>query len=327
MTAPTTATTLPKYIDRGGEQALRPPFLGRDVDLHGFMFAADGDALQAVCDRYLNGPAGGRVRYVPLVPRVLLLFARFGKLGSSEPPDSLKGIMTEIDVAFWMPVAAVDPAGDPAKPRHLTWFLPYIFVDNPLAIASGREVYGYPKEQATFVLPRAPTDEALFAVETNVCEHFGPEAPQVHRRLFEVRRTDHIAAGGFARIWDELKEAYEDTMRLIFDNDGKVSLTSEKLMFDVFEYLGTGEAPSVFLKQFRDAADPTLACYQQLIEAPAKVTAMHSAGVMLGDYELTVYPFESHPIVSELGLGGPKARALAAWHANFDFILGEGRVV
>ncbi len=319
--------TLPTYVERGGEQALSGPFLGRGVRLHGFLFEADELALQAVCDRDLNGPAQGTVRYVPLVPRVLLIFAEFGKLRSNDPPDSLKGVMTEIDVAFWMPVAAVDPTGTSAKAKRLSWFLPYIFVDNPLAIASGREVYGYPKEQGTFLFPKADADEALYAVDTHVCERFGPEAPLQHRRLFEVRRTDAVAHGGFARVWDDLKDAFQDTMRLIVNDEGKVNLSSVELLVDIFEYLVHDEVPTVFLKQFRDAADPTLACYQALIEAPSKVLTFRSAGLVLGDYELTVFPFESHPIVKDLGLGGPKHRALAAWHADFDFLLGKGREV
>jgi len=318
---------LPKYVERGGEQALRGPFLGRDVRLHGFMFEADEAALQAVCDRDLNGPSGGSVRYVPLVPRVLLLFAEFGKLGAADPPDSLKGIMTEIDVAFWMPVAAVDPTGAAPKPERLSWFLPYIFVDNPLAIASGREVYGYPKEQGTFLIPKTPTDQAVYAVDTHVCAHYGPEAPLEHRRLFEVRRTDSVAPGGLEHVWDDVKDAFRDMMRLIVDNEGQVNLSSVTLLVDVFDYLTHDEVPTVFLKQFRDAADPSLACYQAIIEAPSKVLTFRSAGLVLGDYELTVFPFESHPIVKDLGLGGPRSRALAAWHADFDFILGKGREV
>ena len=318
---------LPKYLDRGGEQALRAPFLGRDVRLHGFMFDADEAALQAVCDRYLNAPSNGRVRYVPLVPRVLLIFAEFGRLGSQDSPDSQKGIMTEIDVAFWMPVAAVDPAGVAQKPKHLSWFIPYIFVDNPLAIASGREVYGYPKEQGTFVIPESRADPSLFAVDTNVCALFGPEAPQEHRRLFEVRRTDHIGGGIVGKAWGDLKDAFQDSMRLFVGNDGKASLSSVELLVDVFEYLVHDEVPTVFLKQFRDAADPSLACYQALIEAPSRVLKFRSANLVLGDYELTVFPFQSHPIVADLGLGGPKVQALAAWQADFDFVLGKGRAI
>jgi hypothetical protein len=108
------------------------------------------------------GASGGpglldHCQYVPLVPRVLILFASIQQLKSVEPPDSALGWMTEGDVAFWVSVAQLDPTGAASRPRGLTWFLPYIFVDNPLALTTGREVYGYPKEQGTFVIPRAWT--------------------------------------------------------------------------------------------------------------------------------------------------------------------------
>ena len=98
-----------------------------------------------------------------------------------------------------------------------------------------------------------------------------PSAPLEHRRLFEVRRTDHVAHSVVGRAWDDLKEAFQDGMRLVVGNEGKASLDSVELLVDVFEYLVHDEVPTVFLKQFRDAADPSLACYQALIEAPSKV--------------------------------------------------------
>ena len=64
------------------------------------MFAADAGALWDLCDTCLNRPSGGRLRFVPLVPRVVTLWAWAGRLQSGDPRDRDLGWMTEIDVAF-----------------------------------------------------------------------------------------------------------------------------------------------------------------------------------------------------------------------------------
>ena len=67
--------------------------------------------------------------------------------------------MTEIDVAFWVPVAKVDPTGASKRPHNLTWFLPYVFVDNPLALATGarstaiRRIWGPSRSPRAWRMP------------------------------------------------------------------------------------------------------------------------------------------------------------------------------
>jgi hypothetical protein len=291
------------------------------------MFEADLDALQRLCDRYLNQPSGGRLKYVPLVPRVLILCASAEKLHSVEPPDRDLGFMTEIDVAFWVPVAKVDPTGASARPHNLTWFLPYIFVDNPLALTTGREVYGYPKELGTFEIPKGVDDANLFGINTYAWKDHGPSAKLELSRLFEIRRTDPPVTGGLAEVWDTLTDAFRAVMKLIFGNDGKFTLASLELLIDVFEYLIAHEVPNIFLKQFRDVTDPNHACYQAIVEAKEKVTTFRTAGLLAGDYELTIFPFASHPIAADLGLSAGPNEALAAWYVDFDFVLEKGKTL
>jgi hypothetical protein len=318
---------MPIYVDRGGRQVLRPPISCKNVGVHGFMFAADLAALQRLCDRYLNQPSGGRLKYVPLVPRVIILCANTEKLQSVEPPDRDLGFMTEIDVAFWVPVAKVDPTGASKRPHNLTWFLPYVFVDNPLALATGREVYGYPKDLGTFEIPQGVDDANRIGVSTYAWKDHGPDSKLELSRLFEVRRTDPPSGGGLARVWDTLADAFQGLMRLIFGNDGKFTLASLELLVDVFEYLVSHEVPNVFIKQFRDVADPNRACYQAIVEAKEKVTGFRTAGLLAGEYELTIFPFASHPIAADLGLSSGPNEALAAWYVDFDFDLEKGRTL
>ncbi|HEX8203049.1 MAG TPA: hypothetical protein VF590_21410 [Isosphaeraceae bacterium] len=318
---------MPAYVNRVGRQVLRPPILCQNVALHGFMFAADANVLQDLCDTYLNRPSGGRLRFVPLVPRVVTLWARTGRLQSADPRDRDLGWMTEIDVAFWVPVAEVDPAGGSSRPRRLAWFQPFIFVDSVAALDTGREVYGYPKQLGQFTLPQGVADADLFAVDTQVWEHPGPDCPLQMGRLFEIRRTGGAPAGaGLAETWDDLEGAFRALARLFFGAGGKLSLASVELLIDVFEYLHSGAVESVFLKQFRDCADADYACYQAIVSAAAKVTGFRTAGALAGDYQLTVFPCGSEPIAAALGLGTGSQPALAAWYVDFDFQLEAGQV-
>jgi hypothetical protein len=317
---------MPSYVDRGGRQVLRPPILCEKVGLHGFMFEADHDALQRLCDRYLNHPSGGRFKYVPLVPRVIILCANTEKLKSENPTDHDLGFMSEIDVAFWVPVKQINrtPGSERAK---LTWFLPYVFVDNSLALTTGREVYGYPKELGTFTIPKGVDDADLFGVDTYAWKEHGPDSKLELSRLFEVRRTDSHPSGGLKEVWHNLEDAIKGLIHLVFNAEGRFSLASLELVFDVFEYLATHEVPNVFLKQFRDVSDPNRACYQAIIEARERVRSFRSAGHLAGDYELTIFPFASHPIAADLGLSSGPNQAVAAWYVDFDFVLEGGKPI
>ena len=57
---------------------------------------------------------------------------------SAEPPDRDKGLFTEQEFAVWVPV--IEPKLGPF------WLHPYMVVDNPYAMALGRELYGFPEE-------------------------------------------------------------------------------------------------------------------------------------------------------------------------------------
>ena len=57
------------------------------------------------------------------------------KVGSAEPPDVDVGWLPERDVAFWMLVAARHR--DSGR-EEASFHLPYLFVDNPQAVLTGR---------------------------------------------------------------------------------------------------------------------------------------------------------------------------------------------
>ena len=96
---------------------------------------------------------------------------------------------------------------------------------------------------------------------------------------------------------------------------------------EVLEFFGQHDYPLIFLKQFRDIVDGTLACYQAVLEAPAKITAFRKAAWLPGRYEVSITPYASHPIVADLGLGSGNPPVVAAAYLDFDFQMGTGSVL
>lgn len=98
---------------------------------------------------------------------------------------------------------------------------------------------------------------------------------------------------------------------------------------------------NVFLKQFRDANEPTKACYQAIVEADYSDIRFHNRTVFcelpLTQADIDIEYMESHPLAQDLGLlpinrnpqDSPRQRFTATlWlFAEMDFMLGKGKVV
>ena len=313
-----------RYVVRGGEQTFAPPFMQRDTRLRGFFLRAAPAALQATCDRLLNDPAGGAVSYRALGDHVLLAYAPIGSTQATEPPDHDKGFTPETDVAFWMLVGAGEEKHGEWKLDRLAWLLPYVWVDVPTTMATGREVYGYPKELGWLTLPASEGDALVFGLETMVLPTFTPETELVRRPMLRVERVGGLEAAEPEK-WSHPGEA----LRAVREVMGEVSLG---FLEHLLEMLLRAEVPMVFLKQFRDVVDPTRACYQAIIESPARVVGVPLGWPLLADYRVTLHDYASHRVARELGLGTPEGGVLRvtpslAFEVRFDFLVELGRVV
>ena len=82
----------------------------------------------------------------------------------------------------------------------------------------------------------------------------------------------------------------------------------------------------IFLKQFRDLASPDRACYQAVVEADARPTAIRSWGADTSDWRLDWGDAASHPIAAELGFA-QSCEVGGAVTASFDFEMNAGTVL
>jgi hypothetical protein len=307
-------------------QTYPQPYTAVGTRFYGFLLEADVARLRALCNKYLNSPAQGHVDYHPLVPRVVLGVADISRFNIGAV-DKQPFWTPEIDIAFWVPVVAVKQIAGIYFAERFAWFLPYVFVDNAWAFASGREVYGFPKEMATFQIPRGAADAALFTVDTLAVKQYDPASEARVERLLTVRRVGDGQVGELAKTWTEVEEAFREFRWMLAGSEGKVTLPGIDLVIELIKFLVDHEYPMVFLKQFRDVTDGMKACYQAIIEGMTKISNFKTGGWLAGQYELTVEAFASHPIVQELGLKESPQPVLAAAYAEFDFVTEPGKVL
>lgn len=311
----------PPIIDRGGDVVYAEPYKQDETRLFAFLLPADRQRLAALCDRQLNWT--GRFRFTPLVGYVALVFADIASTYSTDPRYHGRGTMRERDVSFWVPVHT-DAPGLPA----LSWFQPYIWVDNGIAMAAGREVYGFPKEVGILTLPEAGVPPLEFAVETTVVKRFG-RPPQVGAKgpraeLARVVSVSRCTAGS-----DEPRplcaSAFDALHGLL-----RISPSGYRpRLVDWFLRELQAAVPLLFLKQVRDIVAGQRACYQALALANSVPTAVRGAAILEGSYDVTVRGFASHPIVRDLGLGGDDElatiRGCTGFSLDFDFLMEPGR--
>ncbi|WP_088242741.1 hypothetical protein [Calothrix rhizosoleniae] len=317
----------PKYIERGGEYTFPGPYLHKDARLHSFMLQANYEKLQLLCDKYFNIPTEGKMNYQPILPYVFLVFANVEQVSSTHEQYSQRGWLKEADVAFWILTASVKKVASVPVLNGLAWFMPYIFVDKPFAMVTGREAYGFHKGLGEFIIPDLHSKANLFTIDTTVFESFSPITESSKQRLLEVRQMDSIVNVPHLKRWNNVTEAASQIGRLLAQQQeswiGKI-LEPATNFLNLLDFTAT---PLVFLKQFRDISHPDRACYQAITEANITFPKFREGGILKGKYELLLNNFDSHPIAHELGLKVGKQDILEAFWFDFDFIVENGTEV
>lgn len=295
----------PEYIIRGGGVGLNPPYKLDKTQSYCFILEADKDALQKLCDRYLNIPGQEEFTYRPFQVMfksyVFVVCSKIPKIYSTEPEGKDKGYFSEDkEIMFSVYLEAVKDD----RVQHHAWFIPYIFVDSGPPLIMGREVYGFPKQFASIEIPYDASEPQSFSLSSLVLEKFAPKCKAVSREIVRVT--------GEKAIQREAKSDLEYVFRMLFPvlEGFKVDLSS------MDRFLPAAEIPfrTVFLKQFQSVEDGNHACYQAIVEANLTFTGFE--GGILGlpipkrsfriyynwKFEIEITNFVSCPIVTDLGL-------------------------
>jgi hypothetical protein len=300
--------------------------------MYSFTLEADVDRLQALCDRQLN--LGGPVEYRPLGPFVFFVAATMSPIAPASPA----AWTDEKDFGFWVPlVAGRRGPGGAFHAERPVFYIPYLWVDSALAAQAGREVFGYPKAVGRLANPSSPDDAAEFSIDALVVPEPGPPgAPGARwqwRRLVTASRRGAGVLGSLVGELGSIAELGRAAAAAIGDRlgGGALPAPSLALLASLARDALALDVPMVFLKQFRDAADGTAACYQAIVEAPNRMTRDPvEAGFLHGDWELAIEQFPTVRLIDRLGLrvreDGKLAALLHIW-VKFGFTAEPGQVI
>jgi hypothetical protein len=322
---------LPDYVERGGRQVWKPPYAAQHADVFGFLLPHDRSAIDLLLQRDLVEPSYGAVDYRAAFNYLIVLVADIGRLACAELPDSQLGFVREREVGVWCLVA------DAHRRGRLVWYLPYVFTDSGQTVATGREVYGYAKQIGSFDddFPKRLAEGGVTTVSALAVNPYAQHEQAEVRPMIGVNTLAAVPPAGQAKDLAAFLSLFSGAVSI--SNDVPAGPAPEPSLAvtapgappppsaaaappwirRVLDRIGDG-APFleelvlleqmvanptlVFLKQIRDIACSTKACFQAVTEAPFSVLPVGYQELRRDNFTITVEDWASHPIATELGL-------------------------
>lgn len=321
--APRAPAKRPAYVDYGGLATCPSPVDCDDSTLYSFFLEADHERLTALCDRVFSEPSGGDVDLLPLGRHVMLSFGNVEKIKPRLEPWSRMGYVSERQVALWVPVVAVRSREGIPVAGSLGWFVPYMWVDNPISLAGGREIYGFNKNWGWIDIPVEGDVDGLTLDAYG--GNFGGGEQAGRHRLIEVACASLSVDRGDEQ-WTDLSGLAREVRRALGGGRSEfVALKELELPDELFDdIVRSGGPPQIFLKQFRSVSDGERASQQKITDAGVTVKRI-TGRPLLGDFEFTLHHLDSHPVATELGVESQVTRL--AFEIELDFVLNDGRVL
>lgn len=318
-----------QYVDSASLQVFPPPSLCQDVTQYIFFLKGRQSKLQELCDRFLNEPSGGAVDYRPRLPFVMLTFQHVGRLSSGAEGFKGWGHTSEREATFWIAVSDYKRHGADELCKKVELFVPYIYSDNPWAVAGGREIYGFPKQASTILMPGTLQGAGAFEIRTLAYRHFSPDCQAQVSPVLSLERADG-APFTHGELGLSLGEELLEKLGVLRDELGQLLDFNFEIGARIIEFLFRPSIPMVFLKQFRDVGTATGACYQAIVGAEADEIRLRSLRLLLRRFRLSVETLASQPLARTLGLELDSRGQLTipgGLQVQFDFRLNEGHLI
>ncbi|SEK67883.1 Acetoacetate decarboxylase (ADC) [Stigmatella aurantiaca] len=328
-----------KYVDHPSLQVFPPPSLCQDVNLSVFFLKGRQDRLQALCDRFLNEPSGGAVHYRPRLPFVMLTFQHVGRLSSEAEGFRDWGFTSEREVTFWIAASDTRRHGPDELCQRVELFVPYIYTDNPWAVAGGREIYGFPKQAADIRMPGTGQGAGAFEVRTLAYRTLSPGTRAEVARLLLLERADGQPMDmdmdlGMSSDTDGAEgfraENLLQQVSVLRDELGSLLDFNFEVGSRILDFLFRPTLPMVFLKQFRGVGTRTDACYQAIVGAEADQLKLRGLRLLPRRFRLTIDSLATQPLAEDLGLELNSRGQLSiagGLQIQFDFRINEGHLI
>jgi hypothetical protein len=325
----TTADGAPAYVEYGGLTSAPGPLLCEETTMYGFWARCDREKLERLCRKVFDEPSGGAISCTPLLDHAVITFGLIDRIRPQAAPFNAMGVVAERHAALWIPVRCRGPEGTPP----VGVFLPYLWLDDPISVASGREVYGYAKNFGWpsfagdgLTRSRTPGPPRRFQLDAHAIRQFGRDERPSRQRLFEITRSNLL---GTLLDW-ATPDDLDDLVATARSSFATLSLLREELddIGDGRSDLGAllrSEVPQLFLRQFRDPRVPGGASQLQIVTAPARIVPGSFSARALGGHRLELAALDSHPLGAELGL---ESGALGpSFRVRMDFTVEPGEVL
>jgi hypothetical protein len=304
---------MPTFIEQHGDPEIPPPYDLTGIDVHSFELTADMGKLNVLCDTLLNiGSLTQRgFEYRPVLPYVALEVLTYGRMISTLPPFSSFGYIRQQEIYFRVPVCRYDLVGAFLVPAQLCNFFPFIVVDNAWSAFSGRNVIGFPKVIGSINQVTAADTSYIAKLSLPVFKTISTTTEQKPELVISIQtgKANGVPKSGpFAWPWVLFSE---------------LSQQLSPAFSQWSELTDPSGFSTVHLKQFRDAAIATQACFQGLVTAEFSITSATPYS-LFESADITLFPAASLDIAARLGLApsGPLQAALA-YRLSCDMTFGS----
>jgi hypothetical protein len=288
-----------------------------------YLYASDMASLQAVCDSWF-GPVAedGEYRYEPLSPVVVVTFADYQGARPLSLPYTNWGVAPYHEVIYSFFVVRLKKTAGVWLADRVGSFVPYIFVDDSIAMVAGREVYGMPKNIGWIEMP--PTTDATdyqLRLETVTTPEFTPGRQFTRLAITEINSTG-VTLG---EIWNDVETAYAALRDLIFGAH-HLHLPDLNLIIELADAFKDHELPFCSFRQTLSVENSTDAVYQAAVDLVAHMDNFHTGGLLHGTHQLKLPQNALFPIADSLGLHDGQL-ALAAFTITWDFTFTTGTTI
>jgi hypothetical protein len=325
--------SLPNFVDYPGNLAYEQPFIMKQLQLYGFIIEGDTAKMQKVIDERLNFMHDRpNTKYIVASDKILFAFTQSPYLESLVPKYKAMGTFTEITFCSYMFVAECTLKDGEWWAQRILIFIPYILVNTPLTMIGGRENYGFPKTMGEFIIPKDPKVVDKMEVSTIGIKKFNPESSTelypfitISRDTTAGTQINTTTQGEHSTVLGDIKELWSSLKKFLSPSEEGFHVGFNFIVNEA-RAAWEKEMSMVFLRQFRDIADPDKAVYQGIIEADAFTTALYNAHILHDDYTVHINHLDTLPIDTDLGLS-ENTKVSHAFSMLFDASFDDGREV
>jgi hypothetical protein len=201
-----------------------------------------------------------------------------------------------------------------------------MWVDNPLSLAGGREIYGYNKNWGQIGVPKAGAQPLTLA---SYGGDFGAGKKAGDFPLMDVHPSPATPFGRADAdpVWQDLESFLAVAERELFRSPLDPLATDNATMpaSPLADVLLRRSLPTFFLRQFRSVGDGKLASQQQVTDGGSTITDRFRWARLPGPFDLKLHALESHDIAGTLGIEDQSTDT--AFEVRMDFVLEDGRVL